>query len=102
MSGRQLAVDICLALSLLVVAGSTLGAVVLPSVLGKLHYLTTLTSVAGPLLGLALVLDLGWGISAGLVILTVALLAVSGAILTAATGRLTAQRDELIGKASPP
>lgn len=101
MTGRQLAVDCLLALSLLVVALAACGALILPAPLAKVHYLTAVTSVATPLFAAALVVQLGWGLSAGVVVVTAGLLMLSGAVLTAATGRLIGQREQLVHQESP-
>lgn len=99
MTARQVVVDVLLATGLLVVVLSVFGAVVMRTTFAKLHYLTAVTSVAGPLLGAALVVDTGWGITAGLDILIVGLLMVSGPVLEVSIGRVAAQQDgALVGE----
>jgi multicomponent Na+:H+ antiporter subunit G len=99
MSASELAVDVLLGTSLLVTVASVLGVVVLRTTLGKLHYLAPVTSVAAPLFGAALVVANGWGITAALDILIVALLAISGPVLEAAIGRVDAQQTgALVGE----
>jgi multicomponent Na+:H+ antiporter subunit G len=94
--------DALLAASLLVTALSSIGALAMRTTYGRLHYLTPVTTVAGPLFGAALVVHTGWGITAGLQILIVALLWVSGPILGMATGRVEAQNRGLLEPEGPP
>lgn len=101
MTAGGLAVDVMLALALLIVALSTLGAVVMRTTFGKLHFITPVTSVAGPLFCAALVVDSTWGINTGLEILATGLVAISGPILEAAIGRVAAQRMRVIEPEGP-
>lgn len=101
MSARALVVDILMSLGLLVVTLSLVGALVLRTTFGKLHYVTPVTTVGGPLLCAALVVDTGWGITAGLDILIVGLVAVAGPILSAATARVEAQQLAVLTPESP-
>lgn len=96
MTARAVAVDVLLAAGLLVVVLSVVGAVVLRTTYAKLHYLTPVTTVAAPLLGASLVVDTGWGITAGLDILIVGLLMVGGPVLEVSIGRVEAQQDGTI------
>lgn len=98
---RLVVSDALLSASLLVTVLSTVGAVAMRSTFGRLHYLTPVTTVAGPLFAAALVVHTGWGITAGLQILIVALLTVSGPILETATGRVEAQNRGLITPEAP-
>lgn len=96
--------DIAIALmaaSLLVIALSVLGALVLSSIYAKLHYLTPVSSVAVPMFVAGLVVQTGWGITAGLEILTGALLMVSGPMLQIAIGRVQAEHDGVLTPQSP-
>lgn len=93
--------DALLAASLLVTVLSTIGALAMRTTFGKLHYLTPVTTVAGPLFGAALVVHTGWGITAGLQILVVGLVAISGPILEMATGRVEAQQRGLLTPEGP-
>jgi multicomponent Na+:H+ antiporter subunit G len=65
------------------------------------HYVTPITSVAGPLVGIGLTVENGWGITSGQILLVVGLLAVSGPVAGAATGRLFAQSDETVDSEAP-
>jgi multicomponent Na+:H+ antiporter subunit G len=79
-----------------VVVLSSLSAVWLRGVFVRLHFLTPVTSVGGPLIGLGLAVENGWGITTGLVLLVVALLAMTGPVLEVATGRVMAQREGIV------
>src|SRR5947209_18872139 len=67
----------------------------------RLHYVTPVTSVAGPLIGIGLSIENGWGLTTGEILLIVALLFVSGPIAAAATGRLFAQAAGTVQSESP-
>lgn len=101
MTARTIAVDVLLAGSLVVVVLSVLGAVVLRTTLAKVHYVTPLTSVAVPLFVAALVVDTGWGITAGLDLLIGALVALSGPVLGMAIGRVEAQQQGRVPNEAP-
>lgn len=101
MSAQDTAAAVLLALSLLVVALATAGAVIMRSTFDKLHFVTPVTSVAAPLFCAALVVDSTWGIATGLEILTTGLVTVSGPLLGAAIGRAAAQRRQVIEPESP-
>ena len=67
----------------------------------RLHYVTPVTSLAGPLIGVGLCVENGWGITTGEILLIVALLSVAGPVAAAATGRLFAQSDGIVKSESP-
>jgi multicomponent Na+:H+ antiporter subunit G len=100
-SARAVVVDVLLASSLLVVALSVFGVIVMRRTLAKVHYVTPITSVAGPLFGAALVVDTGWSITAGLDILIVGLVAASGPVLGMTIARVEAQQQEIIATEGP-
>lgn len=83
---------------LLLVVASCIAAVAVPGVLARLHFLSPVTSFAGPLIGAALVLRNGWGLTAGADLLSVGLLALTGPALAVATARLAAQQQGLTKK----
>ncbi|HTW20629.1 MAG TPA: monovalent cation/H(+) antiporter subunit G [Mycobacteriales bacterium] len=99
---RDVISDALLAAALLVILLSGVGALTMRTTFGKLHYLTPVTSVAGPLFAAAIVVHTGWGITAGLQLLIVALLGVTGPILQMATGRVEAQQRGILDPTSPP
>jgi multicomponent Na+:H+ antiporter subunit G len=98
---RLVIADALLAAALVVTVLSALGALMLRTTFGRLHFLTPVTTVAGPLFGAALVVHTGWGITAGLQILIVGLLAVSGPILEMTIGRVEAQQRGVLTPESP-
>jgi multicomponent Na+:H+ antiporter subunit G len=100
-SAREVAVAVLLALAGLVVLLCAVGLAAAPGPLAKLHFVTPVTSVAGPLLGVAYAVDQGLGLPAGLVLLTVAVLAATGPVLGAAVGRLAAAEDLLLPPEAP-
>lgn len=72
------------------------------SVYVRLHYLTVVTSLAGPLVGLGLIIANGLGLTAASVLLIVVLQGITGPVLGTAIGRVNAQRDGVVGmKRSP-
>ena len=101
MSAREWVVLALLGLATVVVALSAVGMVAAPSPLSRLHFIAPVTSVAAPLVGLAYVVDQGIGLAAGLVLLTVGLLALTGPPLGAAIGRLAAAELDLAPAESP-
>ncbi|KRV50903.1 hypothetical protein AQ490_13215 [Wenjunlia vitaminophila] len=78
-----------------VVVLSALAALTMREVYGRLHFLTPVTSLGAPLIGVALAVENGWGLTAALDLLTAGLLTVTGPALAAATGRVAAHHDGL-------
>ncbi|WP_084531645.1 monovalent cation/H(+) antiporter subunit G [Nocardia miyunensis] len=79
-----------LGLSVAAAVAATLATVWMRDVPTRLHYPGIIGSVSGPLLALAVLLDEGPGLTALTVAATMALLAVTGPVLTAAIGKLNA------------
>jgi multicomponent Na+:H+ antiporter subunit G len=79
-----------LAVGVAVAVGSAVGALVARDLRVRLHFLTPVTSLAGPLVGAAVVVDAGMGSTAVQAALLVVLLAITGPVLAVATGRLLA------------
>jgi multisubunit Na+/H+ antiporter MnhG subunit len=75
-----------------VAVGSTIGALIARDLRVRLHFLTPVTSFAGPLVGAAVVVDASTGSLAVQAVLVMALLAITGAVLAVATGRLVTGR----------
>jgi multicomponent Na+:H+ antiporter subunit G len=100
-SARQVVVDVLLAGGVGLTVLSSLAALRSRSVFRRLHYLTVVTSLAAPLVGLAAVVADGVGLTAATVVLIVVLLACTGPVLSAVTGRRNAQRDHVIEVESP-
>lgn len=84
---------VLLAAGVVVAVGSTVGALFAGDLRVRLHFLTPVTSLAGPLVAAAVVVDAGIGSAAVQALLVAVLLAVTGAVLTVATGRLIAEED---------
>jgi multisubunit Na+/H+ antiporter MnhG subunit len=93
--------DVLLALGVGLVVLASLAALRSRSVFRRLHYLTVVTSLAGPLVAVAVLVADGFGLTALSVVLILVLLAVTGPVLSAATGRLNAQREHVIEVDSP-
>ena len=87
---------VLLAAGCLVVVASSLAAVLVRDFYRRLHWLTPVTSVGGPLIGLSVSVANGWNLTTAVVMLTVVLLGVTGPVLTAAVGRAGAQRDGIV------
>jgi multicomponent Na+:H+ antiporter subunit G len=84
-----------------VVVLSSVRAVLARGAYNRLHFLSPVTSLAGPLIGLALAVNGGWNLETALILVTVVLLALTGPLLEAATGRVAAQREDLVPRESP-
>ena len=85
-----------------VVIASVVGALVVGTdSFNRLHFVTPITSVAGPLIAVGLCIQTGWGITAGTIILVVGLLFVAGPVTAAATGRLMAQARGEVDSEAP-
>lgn len=94
-------VDVLVGAGALVVVLASAAALRSGSVFRRLHYLTVLTSVAAPLIGAGAIVANGFGLAGGTVLAIVVLLAVTGPVLGAATGRLNAIRDGIVDRESP-
>ncbi|MFI1538703.1 monovalent cation/H(+) antiporter subunit G [Streptomyces anandii] len=97
----HIAALVCETAGVAVVVASALAALAMRRAYNRLHFLTPATSLGAPLIAAALVLENGWGLTAGLDILIVLLLALSAPALEAATARVLAQRAGLIEGSSP-
>ncbi|MEV4317053.1 monovalent cation/H(+) antiporter subunit G [Actinocrispum sp. NPDC049592] len=86
---------ILLWIGVVIAVAAAIGAVVTKDFYRRLHFLTPVTSLAGPVIGLALAIVNGWSLTTLLILLTIVILGVTGPVLSAATGRVAAQRDEL-------
>lgn len=90
-----------LAAGVAVVVLSCLGALLAPNRYVRLHFLSPVTSVGAPLIGIALAIDNGAGLTTAEDLFTVMLLAVSGPVIEAATARLIAEGEGLVPQESP-
>jgi hypothetical protein len=100
--GHEIALSF-VGLGVAVVIASVVGALVVGvgDSFNRLHFVTPITSVAGPLIAVGLCIQTGWGITAGTIILVVGLLFVAGPVTAAATGRLMAQAREEVDSQAP-
>ncbi len=89
------------AAGLAVVVLAALGALTFRRLFSRLHLVTPMTSAGAPLIMIALGIQNGWGLTTGLDLLVVGLLALTGPVLAAATGRLAAQHERVISRESP-
>jgi multisubunit Na+/H+ antiporter MnhG subunit len=88
-------VVVLIALAAVVTALSATAALVVDDLAGRLHLVTPVTGVAGPALGLAAALTLGWSTATAGVVLVVVLLAATAPVLQTAIARAgRARRDE--------
>jgi len=76
-----------------IMIASALAAVAAPTTFARLHYVTPLTSLGGPLLAVGLSVDSGANLTTASILLPTALLFLCGPILTAAVGRAVLQRE---------
>ncbi|MGH8888813.1 MAG: monovalent cation/H(+) antiporter subunit G [Acidothermaceae bacterium] len=97
----QILTDVLLFLGVAIVVASSCAALWLRGVFVRLHFLSPVTSLGGPLIGIALGLENGWGLTTGLILFTVLLLAFSGPVVEVATARVMAQREAIVMEESP-
>jgi hypothetical protein len=69
--------------------------------LGRLHFVTPITSLGCPLVAVGLTVEQGWGLTAASYLLVSAMLFFSGPVLTAAVGRLLGQEAGLVPPSDP-
>lgn len=88
-------------LGVLVVVAAALGALLPRTARGRLHFVTPVTSVGTPLVGAGLAVATGWQFATATIVCTVLLMAVTGPAVSAAIGRVSAQRDGRVDAGSP-
>ncbi|MGW4521857.1 monovalent cation/H(+) antiporter subunit G [Amycolatopsis sp. NPDC004378] len=71
------------------------------TLLTRLHLLAPVTTLGAPLVGAGLALANGWNLGSAAILLTVALLAVTGPVLQSAVGRVEAERQGVIDEDLP-
>jgi multisubunit Na+/H+ antiporter MnhG subunit len=86
-----------LAAGSLIVVASAVGTLLAKDFYRRLHWLTPVTTIGGPLIGLALAIANGWSLTTAIILLTVGLLAITAPVLTSTVGRVGAQHDDLVG-----
>jgi multisubunit Na+/H+ antiporter MnhG subunit len=99
--GHLIALGLTLA-GVVVAVLASLGAAAAADTLPRAHFATLLTSVATPLVGLGLCVQLGVGLAAASVVLAVVVIAVGGPPLTSAVARVAAQRSGALPAEEPP
>jgi len=101
MSVESLLIQVLLFAGVAVAVLSCLGALVVDDFYTRLHFITPVTSLAAPLIGLSLAIDNGLGLTTAMIVFIVFLLGITGPQLEAVTGRAAAQREGIIPKESP-
>lgn len=91
----------CYGAGVLVTVVASLAMLLLRGALDRLHMVTLTTTLGVPLVGLGLALQNGWTMTTATIVLVCALLTGSGPVLTAAAGRVAAQRAGLVEQESP-
>lgn len=84
----------------LVCVVSACGALVPADIVDRLHFLTPVTSLGTPLIGLGLAVHTGWHLATATILLIVAATAATGPVLAAATARIAAEQRGLIPAAA--
>lgn len=90
---RALIADVLLCLAVAIVAGSSIGILVMRDAYQKLHYVTPAALVTPVLVGLAVLVRSGWSLSSLQTGLTLAILIVVAPFLSHATMRVARIRD---------
>lgn len=98
---RDLATDVLVSAGVLVTILASLAALRARSVYRRLHYLTAITSLAGPLVGLGAIVADGPGLAGASVLLIMLVVGITGPVLGSATARLNAQHDGVIDEETP-
>jgi multisubunit Na+/H+ antiporter MnhG subunit len=80
-----------------VVGLAPLAALTFRTTLERLHFVSPITSVGVPLVAIGVGIDEGPDLTTGLVLVTAALLAFAGPVLSAAAARATVPDGELLG-----
>ncbi|WP_249714200.1 monovalent cation/H(+) antiporter subunit G [Rhizomonospora bruguierae] len=100
MSGRHLVAQVLVGAGTVVALAATAGAARPRDLLARLHFLTPVTSVGAPLIGVGLAVDAGWHLASALTLLTVLVLTVTGPVLAAATAH-AARKQSPDGEGRP-
>ena len=91
----------CYGAGVLVTVAASLAMLLLSGALDRLHMVSLTTTLGVPLVGFGLALQNGWSMTTATIVLICVLLTASGPVLTAATGRVAAQRAGLVDQESP-
>jgi multicomponent Na+:H+ antiporter subunit G len=84
---REVVADVLLGLAVLVVAGASVGVLVMPDAYAKLHFVTPATLLAPALVALAVAVQAGLDSNSGETLVALFFLAVAGPYLSHATVR---------------
>ncbi len=84
-----------------VIVASSLAMLLFGDTLQRLHYLSPVTSLGAPLIGLSLAVANGWGLTTALVLVITFFVVVTGPVLGSATARLVAHERGLVEDHSP-
>lgn len=101
MSPAHVAAAVLLWAGVTVVVASSLGMLVFRDTLQRLHYLTPVTSLGVPLIGLALAVENGWGLTTAQLLFITFLVVVTGPVLGSATARLVGEQRGLVERKEP-
>lgn len=88
-------------LGVVVVVAAAIAAVWVREEYVRLHFLTPVTSLGAPLVGVGLGLVNGWTLTSATILGITLLLAITGPVLGSAIGRVTAQLDGVVEQESP-
>ena len=91
---REIAVDVLLALAVLVALVSATGVLVMRDAYQKLHYVTPLSLVSTALVGLAVLVHSGWSTNSAQTWLTVLLVVIASPFVSHATMRAAKVRAD--------
>jgi multisubunit Na+/H+ antiporter MnhG subunit len=97
----HVAVLVVLFAGVAVVVLSAMSALWLTDTFVRLHFIAPVGSVGAPLIGIALVMQNGIGLTSGLIALTVGIVALTGPAIGIAIGRAMAQRENVIAEEEP-
>jgi multisubunit Na+/H+ antiporter MnhG subunit len=100
-SPHSIVAAVLVAAGVLVCVAASVGAVVAGDVLDRLHFVAPVTSAGTPLIGLGLAVDTGWHLATATIVVTVAVVAITGPVLAAATARTAAEERGIIAAESP-
>lgn len=93
--------DISFAIGVAVVVITALASLRVRRTEDRLHFLTPMTALGTPLIGLGLVLTDGWSLTSAQIALTCLLVMLTGPVLSSAAMRVSAMREGAVSRESP-
>jgi multicomponent Na+:H+ antiporter subunit G len=99
-TATHLAAVVLVATGTTVIVAACLASLLAPDKYARLHLVTPITSLGGPLIAVGLSVDNGAGLTTASLLLPTALLFFAGPVLAAAISRVAAQRDGRTGSGS--